>query len=79
VTLPGVQIVSTTAFRVEGGTITPANWAKRVQVTQQAFGTQTTIIDAKPLSNKLATYIVVADFSDGTRSGISNPASITYK
>ena len=76
--LPNVQIVSTTAFRVEGATITPANWAKRVQVGP-AFGTSTTIIDAKPLSNKLATYIVVVDFSDGTRSGISNPASITYK
>jgi hypothetical protein len=61
-----------------GGTITPANWAKRVQVGQ-ALGTAVTIVDPKPLTNKLVTYIVVVDFSNGTRSGISNPASITFK
>jgi hypothetical protein len=76
--LPNIHIVSTTAYRVQGGTITPANWANRVQVGQ-AFGTAVTIVDSKPLTNKLATYIVVVDFSNGTRSGISNPVSITYK
>ena len=44
-----------------------------------AFGTALTIVDPKPLSNKLATYIVIVDFSDGRRSGVSNPVSITYK
>jgi hypothetical protein len=76
--LPHVQIHSTTAYRIEGGAITPANWAKRVQVGQ-VFGTATTLVDSKPQTNKLVTYIVIVDFSDGTRSGISNPTSITYK
>ena len=76
--LPNVQVHSTTAYRVEGGAITPANWAKRVLVGQ-VFGAATTLVDSKPQTNKLVTYIVVVDFSDGTRSGISNPASITYK
>ena len=76
--LPNVHIVSTTAYRVLGGTITPVNWDKRVEVGA-AFGTALTIVDSKPLSNKLATYIVVVDFSDGKRSGISNPVSITFK
>jgi hypothetical protein len=76
--LPDVHIVSTTAYRVQGGAITPSNWTNRVEVGQ-AFGTAVTIVDSKPLTNKLATYIVVVDFSNGTRSGISNPVSITYK
>ena len=78
VVLPNNPVHSTTAYRVEGGSITRANWAKRVQVGQ-ALGTTTTISDKKPLTNKLATYIVLVDFADGTRSGISNPVSIIYK
>ncbi|MEO5896761.1 MAG: hypothetical protein ABIS06_13770 [Vicinamibacterales bacterium] len=77
VMLPGVTIVSTTAYRVQGATITPANWANRVQVGL-ALGSATSIIDVKPLSNKQVTYVVVVDFSDGTRSGISNTVTITY-
>lgn len=75
--LPDVQIVSTTAYRVQGTTITPANWSSRVMVGQ-AFGDATVILDTKPLNNKPATYIVLVDFSDGTRSGISNLVTIVY-
>ncbi len=75
--LPNVQVVTTTAYRVVGGGITSANWANRVLVGQ-ASGAATLIVDTKPLNGKLVTYIVFVDFSDATRSGISNPATITY-
>ena len=75
--LPNVNVVTTTAYRVLGGGITIANWANRVLVGQ-ASGAGTLIVDTKPLNGKLVTYIVFVDFSDATRSGISNPATITY-
>jgi hypothetical protein len=77
VTLPGLTVASTTAYRVLGDAITPANWANRVQVGQ-ALGETLTIVDTKPLSNKLATYVVLVTFSDGTVSGISNTVTIRY-
>ena len=81
--LPGTSINFTTAYRVEGASITPANWAKRVLVGQALDGA-TTIVDTKPLSNKTATYVVYVTFKDSatppkaTVSGISNPATILY-
>ena len=75
--LPNVHVATTTAYRVLGGGITIANWANRVLVGQ-ASGAGTLIVDTKPLNGKLVTYIVFVDFSDATRSGISNPATITY-
>ena len=77
VTLPGVTITSTTAWRVLGTAITPANWAKRENVGT-VMGETLTIVDAKPLSNKDATYVVVVTFSDAKVSGISNTVTIRY-
>ena len=76
--LPDTQIVSTTAYRVQGTSITVENWAKRVQVGV-AFGPTTTIVDAKPLNKKAVTYVVVVDYSDGKRSGVSNAFTITFQ
>jgi hypothetical protein len=85
--VPGVIVEWTTAYRVEGGVITKANWAKRVEVGKVFYTTTPQrILDTKPLNGKLVTYIVVADFLDSrqapvlirTRSGISNPVSIIY-
>ena len=77
VTLPGLTVESTTAWRVLGTAITPANWAKRENVGT-VMGDTLTITDAKPLSNKDVTYVVVVTFSNGTVSGISNPVTIRY-
>ena len=77
----GFFVLNTTAYRVLGSTITPANWADRVLVGQ-ALGTATTIVDPKPQNNRTYTYVVVSDLSNGatqTRSGISNPATITFR
>ncbi len=64
----GVNVVTSTVYRVDGTTITPTNLANR-KLIGQAMGTATTVVDGKPVNNKPVIYILYEDWSNGTRSG----------
>jgi hypothetical protein len=72
----GAQNASYTVLRVEGSSVTPANFANRVVV-----GTTTalTLTDANVKNNTTYTYFVQALLADSTRTGISNQRTITVK
>jgi hypothetical protein len=64
----GVDVQSSTVYRVEGTTITPENFAKRTLIGQ-VFTTTTTLLDGKPLNKKPVVYILYEDWTNTTRSG----------
>ncbi len=58
--------MTSTVYRVQGTTITPANFATKVLIAQGIVGT--TVVDPKPVNNKPVIYIVFETLSNGTKS-----------
>jgi hypothetical protein len=69
----GIFVVSYSAYRVEGRSVTNEAFLNRVLVGQTSA---TTVVDADVRAKKSYTYFVVVDFSDGTRA-LSNYATFT--
>ncbi len=75
----GVEVRESTLYRVEGTTITPANFAKR-KLIAIVPSPATTVVDDKPINGKPVVYILYEDWTDNpsTRSGFVT-VGFTYK
>ena len=58
-------------WRVEGTTITPANFGSRVQIGGPVYDPATSRIDTTTKNNVTYLYFVLAQFDNGQRSGIA--------
>jgi hypothetical protein len=68
----GVEISTSTVYRVEGATITVANFAQRKLIDVIASPI-TTIIDDKPLNGKPVVYILYEDWTDDPSTPQDDP------
>jgi hypothetical protein len=62
-------------YRVTGATVTPQNFLQRVAI--QSPTTATTVVDSTTQSKVTYTYFVIANLEDGSRTSVSNFATVT--
>jgi hypothetical protein len=65
------QVAFYEVYRVEGSTVTPANFAARVQIGGPIYAPVTSVLDTTAKTPVTYTYFVLAQFSDTQRSGIA--------
>jgi hypothetical protein len=64
------KVVTYETYRIEGTEVTPANFAARVRIGGPNYSTATSVVDTNVKSNVTYIYIVLAQFTDGVRSGV---------